>query len=126
MSLLENLWKMWEKIEIGNLWQQKEEELFSIRTKFSHYKVFHRKVIRSSKTTIFLNKPIYLGLSILESSKILMYEFWRDYVKTKYGEKGKLCYMDTHSFVAHVKIDDNPWADTFFWLHSRTKHNMDF
>ena len=34
-----------------------------------------------------MNKPVHLGLSILELSKILMYEFWYDYVKLKYGEK---------------------------------------
>ena len=39
------------------------------------------------KTKILLNKPIYLGLSILELSKTLMYEFWCDYVKLEYGEK---------------------------------------
>ena len=42
-----------------------------------------------------MNKSVYLGLSVLELSKILMYEFWYNYVKLKYGEKVKLCYMDT-------------------------------
>ena len=42
-----------------------------------------------------MNKPTYLGLSILESNKILIYKFWYDYVKAKYGEKSKLCYMVT-------------------------------
>ena len=42
-----------------------------------------------------MNKSVYLGLSVPELSKILMYEFWYDYVKLKYGEKVKLCYMDT-------------------------------
>ena len=46
------------------------------------------------KTQILVNKPVYLGLSILELSKILMYEFWYEYSKPKYGEKAKLCYMD--------------------------------
>ena len=41
-----------------------------------------------------MNKPFYLGLLILELSKILMYEFWHDYVRSKYGEKAKLYYMD--------------------------------
>ena len=53
-----------------------------------------------------MNKPIYLGLSILDLSKTVMYEFWYDYVKPKYGENAKLCYMDTDSFIVHVKTDD--------------------
>ena len=53
-----------------------------------------------------MNKPVYLGLSILVLSKIVMYEFWYDYVKPKYEEKAKLCYVDTYSFTVHVKTDD--------------------
>ena len=49
-----------------------------------------------------MNKPVYLGFSILESSKILMYEFWCDYVKPKYDEKAKLCYMDIDSFIVFI------------------------
>ena len=49
------------------------------------------------------NRPRY---KILELSKILMYEFWFDYVKPKYGEKAKLGYMDTDSFIVDIKIDD--------------------
>ena len=52
-----------------------------------------------------MNKPVHLGLSILELSKILMYEFWYNYVKPKYGEKGKLCYMDTDTFIVYIKTD---------------------
>ena len=51
-------------------------------------------------------KPVYLGLSILELSKIVMYEFWYDFVKPKYGEKAKLQYMDTESFILYIKTDD--------------------
>ena len=58
------------------------------------------------KTKIKMNKPIYLGLSILEISKILMYEFWYDYMKSKYNDNVKLCYMDTDSFVMHIKTSD--------------------
>ena len=58
------------------------------------------------KTQILINKPVYLGLSILDLSKTVMYEFWYDYVKPKYSENEKLCYMGTDSFVVHVKIDD--------------------
>ena len=51
------------------------------------------------KTEILMNKPVCLRLLILELSEILMYEFWYDYVKSKYGEKAKLCYMDTDSLI---------------------------
>ena len=47
--------------------------------------------IEMKRTQILMNKPVYLGLSRLEISKILMYEFWYDYVKPRYGEKSKLC-----------------------------------
>ena len=55
---------------------------------------------------IVINKPAYLGLSILELSKILMYEFWYDYVKPKYCEKSNLCNMDKYSFIVITGTDD--------------------
>ena len=58
------------------------------------------------KTKVKMNKPIYLGLSILEISKILMYEFWYDYMKPKYNNNVRLFYMDTDSFVMHIKTND--------------------
>ena len=59
-----------------------------------------------NKTKVKMNKPIYLGLSILDISKILMYEFWYDYMKPKYVNKVKLCYMDTDSFIMSIKTND--------------------
>ena len=53
-----------------------------------------------------MNKPVCLGLSILGLSKILMYEFWYDYAKPKYGGKVKLCYTDTDNFIVYIKTDD--------------------
>ena len=53
-----------------------------------------------------MNKPVYLRLSILDLSKTVMYEFWYDYVKSKHGENAKICYMDTESFIVHVKTDN--------------------
>ena len=63
-------------------------------------------IIEMNKTKVKMNKPIYLGLSILEISKILMYEFWYDYMKPKYNDNIKLCYMDTDSFVMNIKTED--------------------
>ena len=52
-----------------------------------------------------MNKPVYLGFSVLELTKILMYEFWHDYdyilneFRCDYGKKSKLCDMDESSFI---------------------------
>ena len=54
------------------------------------------------KTQIFMNKPVYLGLSILEIKETVMYERWYDYAKPKYGEKAKLCSRDTDRFIAYI------------------------
>ena len=62
--------------------------------------------IEAKKAKVKMNKPIYLGLSILEISKTLMYNIWYDYMKPKYGDDVKLCYMDTDSFIMHIKIED--------------------
>ena len=53
-----------------------------------------------------MNKPVYLGFSILDLGKTVRYEFWYDYVNPKYDENRKLYYMDTDSFIRHVKTDD--------------------
>ena len=63
--------------------------------------------IEMKKTKVKMNKPIYLGLSILEISKILMYEFWYDYMKPKYGDNVKLCYMNTDSFKIYIQTEDS-------------------
>ena len=54
------------------------------------------------KTQILMIKPVCLGLSVLELSKTVMHEFWYDYVKQKYDENTKLCYMFV-SFIVHLK-----------------------
>ena len=59
-------------------------------------------IIEMNKTKVKMNKPMYLGLSILDISKILMYKFWYDYTKPKYGNRAKLCYMDTDSFIMSI------------------------
>ena len=77
--------------------------------------------IEMRKTKLMMNKPVYLGQAILDISKTLMYEFYYDYIKPKYGDKVKLCYMDTDSFILHIQTEDfymdidndvNEWFDT--------------
>ena len=58
------------------------------------------------KTKVKMNKPVYLGMSILDISKTLIYEFWYDYLKSKYKHNAKLCYMDTDSFIINIFTQD--------------------
>ena len=53
-----------------------------------------------------MNKPLYLGISILDISKTLMYKFWYDYFKPKYGDRAKLCYTGTDSFIINIITED--------------------
>ena len=62
--------------------------------------------IEMKKTEILIDQPVSLGLSILELSKILMYESWYDNVKLKKGEKVKWHYMDTDSLIVYIKTED--------------------
>ena len=82
---------------------------------------------RNEKTKVKMNKPVYLGMSHI--SKILMYEFWYDYIKSKYGDRAKLCYMDTDSFVIYIKTEDfyediandvERWFDTSNYNENKT------
>ena len=72
-------------------------------------------------TKVKMNKPLYLGMSLLHISKTLMYEFCYDYIKPKYRDQAKLCYMDTDSFIIHnitedffedISNDVEKWFDT--------------
>ena len=77
--------------------------------------------IEMKKTIVKMNKPLYLGASILDISKTLMYKFWYDYLKPKYGGRVKLCYTDIDSFIIYIKTEDffgdisndiEKWSDT--------------
>ena len=50
--------------------------------------------------------PLYLGMTMLDISETFMYKFWYDYIKPKYGDRAKLCYTDTDSFIIHIFTED--------------------
>ena len=78
------------------------EPYYQNATLFTEYKI----AIEMKKMETLTNKPFYLGLSVPELSKILIYGFSYDYVKEKYDEKSKLCNVDTDSFTVYLKTDD--------------------
>ena len=61
--------------------------------------------IEMKKTRVKMTKTIFIGMSTLDISKILMYELWYDYIKPKYGDRAKVCYTDTDSFIIYIKTE---------------------
>ena len=58
------------------------------------------------KTSVWMSKPIYLGLAILSLSKILMYDYWYSEMKPKYEGRIRLYFMDNDSFIMDIKTED--------------------
>ena len=82
------------------------------------------------KTKLKLTRLRYFGMSILDISKTLMYKFWYDYIRSKYGDRAKLCYTNTDSFVIHIISEDffedisgdvERWFDTSNYVENDKK-----
>ena len=76
-------------------------------------------IMEMKQREVYINKPLYLA--ILDYSKMLINEFWYEYLQRMYKDKIELCYMDTDSFIIYVETDDfykdissdvNKWFDT--------------
>ena len=100
---MENVWKHTNLKLVTTGRNHLVSELDYHTTKFFPENLF---AIEMRKTKISRNKPVYLRSSILDLNKTAMYQFWYDYVKLKYGETAKRCYMDTDSFIVHIETDD--------------------
>ena len=74
---------------------------------FEELKIFDEFLIavKMRKTKVWMNKPVYVGMSILDLSKTLMFSFQYEYVKKKW-EKAEVLYSDTDSLVLKIETDD--------------------
>ena len=102
---------------IGNVRKHRDIELVTAnekRNKFVSEPRYHLTkrflenllAIEMKKTKVKMNKPVYLGMSILNISKTLMYKCWYDYIKPEYGGRTKPCYTDTDSFIINIITED--------------------
>ena len=87
-----------------------EERLkkLSAKPNYKSCKIFNENLIsvHMKKTSLTMNKPVYLGMCILDLSKTIMYDFHYNYIKPKYGAKAKLLFTDTDSFMYEIKTED--------------------
>ena len=107
IKFLEKLWKKHAR-NIKLVTTEGGRNYLVLEPNYQTTKIFTQNLsaIEMRKSSISINKLVYLGLSILDLSKTVKYKFWYLYVKPKYGENAKLCYMDIDSFIVHVKTDD--------------------
>ena len=87
---------------------KKQAEKLSAKPNFNHCNISSEDVvaIHMKKTRLVFNKPVYLGMCILDLSKTLMYDFHYNYIKQKYGDKAKLLFTDTDSLMYEIQTED--------------------
>ena len=87
--------------------QEKFKKLVA-KPNYKGRKIFSENLlsVHMKKTKLTMNKPIYLGMCILDLSKTIMYDFHYNYIKPKYGNKAKLLFTDTDSLMYEIETED--------------------
>ena len=95
-------------IDIKPVSNKKDYLKWTSKPSYMSHKIFDNDLvaIRKNKVTLILNKPAYIGMCILELSKVLMYEFHYDYTKNKYVNNSRLLFTDTDSLMYEIKTED--------------------
>ena len=96
------------RVDIKLVNNEKQAEKLSAKPNFNYCTIFSKNLvaIHMKKTKLFFNKPVYLGMYILDSSKNLMYDFHYNYIKKKYGDRAKLLFTDTDSLIYEIQTED--------------------
>ena len=95
-------------VDIRVITSDKVGQKLATRLNYDRCTIFNENFIavRMKKTKLYFNKPVYLGMSNLDFSKSLMYDFHYNYIKTKYGDKAKLLFTDTDSLEYEIRTKD--------------------
>ena len=96
------------RVDIKLVNNKKQAEKLSAKPNFKHCNIFSEDLvaIHMKKTKLDFDKPVYLGMCILDLSKTLMYDFHYNYIKKKYGDKAKLLLTDTDSLMYEIQTED--------------------
>jgi len=104
-KFLENIFK---RINVELVQTRKRLRKLCAKPNFQSCKIFNDDLVavNLSKTNLVFNKPIFVGFSILDISKLLMYQFHYEYIKDKYGENASLLFTDTDSLTYSIETND--------------------
>ena len=96
------------RVDIQLVNNKMKAKKLAAKPNYMHCTIFDENfiAIHMKKTKLVFNKPVYLGMCILDLSKTLMYDFHYNYIKTKYGPKAKLLFTDTDSLAYEIEIED--------------------
>ena len=96
------------RVNIKLVTDKKKAERLAAKPNFKHCNIFSEDLIavHMKKTFLTFDKPVYLGMSILDLSKTLMFDFHYNYIKKKYGDKAKLLFTDTDSLMYEIRAED--------------------
>ena len=102
---MENIRK---RVDVRLVNSEEKGKMLAKRPNFKHCTIFSENLcaIEMRKTEVYFNKPVYLGMCILDLSKVLMYDFHYNYVKSKYGDRAKLLFTDTDSLCYEIQTED--------------------
>ena len=115
-------------VKIVRDWETDQIRKLLSSPSFERFTVFGNDMagIHMHKTKLVLNKPVYTGMTILENSKILMYEFYYNYLKARYGHKCELVYTDTDSLILDIQTED-VYKDMqeHSWMYDKSNYPKD-
>jgi len=96
------------RVDIRLITDKAEARKLSTRPYYGHCTIFDENLvaIHMKRIELYYNKPVHLGMCILDLSKNLMFDFHYNYIKHKYGDKAQLLYTDTDSLIYDIETDD--------------------
>ena len=114
-------------VKIVRSWEMDKIRKLLSSPAFDRFTIFGNDmaVIHMHKTKLVLNKPVYTGMTILDNSKILMYDFY-NHLKARYGQKCELIYTDTDSLILDIQTED-VYKDMqeYSWLYDTSNYPKD-
>ena len=96
------------RVDIRLVTRESQAKKLTCKPNYQHHMIFCENLtaVHMKKVSLKFNKPVYLGMSILDLSKTLMYDFHYNYIKPKYGDNAKLLFTDTDSLAYEIQTED--------------------